>query len=68
MENGGEYKISVKTIKPNQSIEIDIKKLQDDQTPDFKDTTIPLNAVGGQIRWTLHQHEMPSMSEEINLP
>jgi hypothetical protein len=59
--------IGLKEIKPHQSIEIDVKKLRDEQTPDFRGTTIPISATSGQIRWTLHQHEMRVMSDRNKL-
>lgn len=54
-ENGGKYTIGLKKIAPHKTIEIDVKKLRDEQTPDFRGNTIPLNMTSGQIKWTLRQ-------------
>jgi hypothetical protein len=56
-QNGGEYMIGLKAIKPHQSIEIDVKKLRDDQTPDESGRIIPLNINNGQLQWTLHRKD-----------
>lgn len=53
--NGGKYTIGLKKIAPHKTIEIDVKKLRDQQTPDFRGTTIPLNMTRGQIKWSLHK-------------
>jgi hypothetical protein len=54
-ENGGHYVIGLKKIKPHETIEIDVKNLRDEQTTDFRGTTIPLNISSGQIKWSLRQ-------------
>jgi hypothetical protein len=54
-ENGGEYAIGLKKIAAHKTIEIDVKKIRDEQTPDFRNRTIPLNLTSGQIKWTLRQ-------------
>ncbi|CAN5691336.1 hypothetical protein BH20ACI4_BH20ACI4_23100 [soil metagenome] len=54
-ENGGEYMIGLKKIAPHKTIEIDVKKIRDEQIPDFRGRTIPLNMTGGQIKWSLRQ-------------
>jgi hypothetical protein len=56
-ENGGEYMIGLKAIKPHQSIEIDVKKLRDDQTPDERGRIIPLNISNGQLQWVLRRKD-----------
>jgi Bacterial Ig-like domain (group 2) len=49
--------IGLKAIKPNQSIEIDVKKLRDDQTPDRQGRVIPLNTTNGQLQWVLRRKD-----------
>jgi hypothetical protein len=67
-ENGGEYMIGLKAIKPNQSIEIDVKKLRDDQTPDERGRIIPLNINNGQLQWTLRRKDtLPDDDAKGNL-
>jgi hypothetical protein len=56
-QNGGEYMIGLKAIKPHQSIEIDVKKLRDDQTPDKQGRVIPLNITNGQLQWVLRRKD-----------
>ncbi len=52
-ENGGMYMIGLKKLAPNKTIEIDVKKLRDEQTPDERGNLIPLTLNGGQIKWTI---------------
>jgi hypothetical protein len=54
-QGGGMYMIGLKKIAPHKTIEIDVKKIRDEQTPDFRGRTIPLNITSGQIQWTLRQ-------------
>jgi hypothetical protein len=67
-ENGGEYMIGLKAIKPHQSIEIDVKKLRNDQTPDERGRIIPLNINNGQLQWTLRRKDnLPDDDAKANL-
>jgi hypothetical protein len=54
-ENGGEYVLGMKKLLPHQTIEIDIKQLRDNQTPDEAGRTIPLDATKGQLKWSMKQ-------------
>lgn len=51
---GGNYAVGVKDIKPHQLVAIDFRALRDNQTPDAKGNTIPLNIEGGEIAWSSH--------------
>jgi hypothetical protein len=67
-QNGGEYMIGLKAIKPHQSIEIDVKKLRDDQTTDERGRIIPLNINFGQLQWTLRRKDtLPDDDAKGNL-
>jgi hypothetical protein len=60
--------IGLKAIKPHQSIEIDVKKLRDDQTPDERGRIIPLNISNGQLQWTLRRKDtLPDDDAKGNL-
>lgn len=54
-ENGENYTLGMKRIAPNQTIEIDVKALRDNQTPDEAGRTIPLSATKGQLKWSMKQ-------------
>ena len=53
----GEYFIPIKTIKEGETVEIDVKKLRDEQIPDERGRTIPLNISKGQIHWLLRRSD-----------
>ncbi len=53
----GEYIIPVKKINKGETVEIDVKKLRDEQIPDEQGRTIPLNISKGQIHWSLRRSE-----------
>ncbi len=53
----GEYVIPIKTIKKGETVEIDVKKLKDEQIPDERGRTIPLNVSKGQIHWLLRRSD-----------
>jgi hypothetical protein len=53
----GEYFIPIKTIKKGETVEIDVKKLRDEQIPDERGRTIPLNISNGQIHWLLRRSD-----------
>jgi len=56
-ENGGEYMIGLKPIGPHETVNIDVKKLRDEQIPDERGRTIPLNISKGQLQWTLRRKD-----------
>ncbi len=67
-ENGGEYMIGRKTIAAHKTIEIDVKQLRDEQIPDFRGRTIPLNVQYGQLQWTLKRIDsLPDDDQRANL-
>jgi hypothetical protein len=53
----GEYAIPITTIKKGETVEIDVKKLRDEQIPDARGRTIPLNISKGQINWLLRRSD-----------
>ncbi len=57
MENDGKYVIGLKQIAPHKTVQIDVRKLRDEQTPDINGNTIPLNLNSGQIKWTIRSEE-----------
>lgn len=68
--NGSLYSLGVKEVKGRQTIEIDFRKLRDNQIPDANGNLIPLSAVTGQIAWSLHGPEnrtLSGRSEQISL-
>jgi len=67
-EDGG-YVLGLKELSPGQTTTIDIQSLSDNQVPDQHGTTIPLDAMAGQIHWSVvgpRNHSMIGRSEYIN--
>jgi hypothetical protein len=52
---GGRYAFGRKSVKGGQTVEIDIRKLRNEQVPDEEGQTIPLDVTRGQIKWSLKQ-------------
>lgn len=64
-EGGGTYMIGLKKIAPRKTIEIDVKKLRDEQIPDERGNTIPPALTSGQIQWTLRsQYETGDLKND----
>jgi hypothetical protein len=55
--NGGEYMIGLEKIAPHKTVQLDVKKLRDEQTTDERGNTIPINVNDGQIKWTIRSEE-----------
>lgn len=53
----GVYSLGLKTIEPGQPIVFDLRELRDKQIPDVKGRTIPLEATGGQVHWSIDGEE-----------
>jgi hypothetical protein len=49
--DGGEYNIALQEMEAGQTVEIDLKKLRDDQVKDVLGNLIPLTVTGGQLDW-----------------
>ncbi len=49
--DGGEYNIPLQQMEAGQTIEVDLKKLRDDQVKDILGNVIPMNVTGGQLAW-----------------
>jgi hypothetical protein len=50
--NGGMYMIGIRKLAPHQTVEIDVRKIRDEQIPDEEGRTIPPDVSAGQIQWT----------------
>jgi hypothetical protein len=62
---GGEgYMLGMKPVAPHQTVEIDVKRLRDEQVPDEAGRIIPLDAASGQLMWSLKQVVAPPAGEE----
>ena len=48
---GGEYNIALQKMDAGQTVDVDIKKLRDEQITDVLGNVIPLNVTGGQLDW-----------------
>jgi hypothetical protein len=57
--------IGMKAVAPHQTIEIDVKKLRDEKTPDETGQVIPLDISKGQLKWSLKRTITPAPGEEI---
>jgi hypothetical protein len=53
----GVYSLGLKTIEPGQPIAFDLRTLRDHQVPDANGRTIPLDAAGGQVHWSIDGEE-----------
>jgi hypothetical protein len=49
--DGGEYNLPLQQMEAGQTVEIDIKKLRDNQVKDVLGNVIPLTVTGGQLDW-----------------
>lgn len=49
--------IGLKKISPHETVEIDVKNLRDEQTPDERGNTIPINVNSGQVKWTIRSEK-----------
>lgn len=63
-ENGGMYMIGEKEVPPHQTVEIDAKRLRDDQIPDEEGRTIPEFVSRGQFQWTLKPEDNVGPDED----
>jgi len=67
---GGGYSLGIETLKAGQTVEIDFRKLRDEQTPGDRGELIPINIDSGQIAWSAHGVEatpISGRSEQISL-
>jgi hypothetical protein len=51
--NGGTYVAGLRTIEPRQTVMFDVRSLRDQQVPDETGRPIPLEAVSGQVNWSM---------------
>src|SRR5204863_6819168 len=49
--DSGDYNIPLQEMEAGQTVEVDIKKLRDDQVPDVLGHVIPLTVTSGQLDW-----------------
>jgi hypothetical protein len=47
--------IGIKAVAAHQTVEIDLKRLRDEQVADVSGRTIPLDVTSGQLMWSLKQ-------------
>lgn len=65
---GGEYVIGRKTLAANSIDVIDVRRLRDEQVPDFRGNTIPLHISSGQLQWTQRRTDnLPDNDLRANL-
>jgi len=67
---GGAYAPGIKTIAAGQTIAFDIRKLRDQHVPDESGHTIPPNATGGQVYWSVDGREdltMIGRAEQVDV-
>jgi Bacterial Ig-like domain (group 2) len=56
-ENEAMYSLGMNSIAAHETVEIDIKKLRDEQIPDEFGRKIPLTVSGGQIHWSIRRKD-----------
>jgi hypothetical protein len=54
--------MGVSDIKPHQTVAVDLREIRDAQTPDSMGRVIPLDAVTGQIAWSVKGGENQVLS------
>lgn len=67
---GGVYSLRESEIAPHQTVAVDFRSLRDSQTPGVGNLVIPLDAVYGQIGWSMIGTEnktLSARSEQISL-
>ena len=55
--DGGEYNLPLQEMDAGQTVEVDIKKLRDDQVKDVLGNVIPLTVTGGQLDWNVRANK-----------
>jgi hypothetical protein len=68
--DGGDYSLGVKKIKARQTVAFDLKALRDNQVPDERNQTIPVNATRGKIVWSVRGRNSLALlgrSEQVDL-
>jgi len=59
---GGGYSLGLDELQAGETVEIDFRKLRDEQTPGDRGELIPINVDSGQIAWSAHGIEIKSIS------
>jgi len=54
---GGSYTLGRETLAAEQTAVVDIRQLRDNQVADENGRVIPIDATGGQVRWSVHGPE-----------
>jgi hypothetical protein len=62
--DGEGYMIGMKPVGPHQTVEIDVRKLRDEQVPDVAGRIIPLDVSSGQLMWSMKHVSAPPAGEE----
>ena len=60
--DGGEYNIPLQQMEAGQTVEVDLKKLRDDQVKDVLGNMIPLNVTGGSSTGLAEQAKVSSLA------
>ncbi len=55
--DGGVYATGVKSVEPRQTVALDLRSIRDNQIPDERGRTIPLNATRGKVVWSVRGPE-----------
>jgi hypothetical protein len=62
--DGEGYMLGMREVAPHQTVEIDIKRLRDEQVPDVDGRIIPAEVSSGQLMWSLKQMGPPPAGDE----
>ena len=66
---GGSYVLGLQKLAPQATFALDFRALHDSQKPDLHGTVIPVDAIGGQVHWSVigsHDHTMIGRSEYVS--
>ena len=50
---GGPYLLPIYHLSPGQTVVLDLRKLRDEQVPDWQGRTLPHSFTGGQFHWSI---------------
>lgn len=62
--DGEGYMLGMREVGPHQTVEIDVKRLRDEQVPDVDGRMIPADVSSGQLMWSLKQMGPPPSGDE----
>lgn len=67
---GGVYSLGLNLVEAGQTVTLDIRKLRDDQVPDARGQTVPVEATRGQVHWSLNGSDSRALigrSEQVDV-